>query len=148
MLESAAPDPEEPFATVGIRDKYCDKLTTAKHDMKILFKIVLVLLTLLAAASGITKVMLMEQDVGFFGRYGFSDPALIAFGAVQLMGGALLPFNKTRFVGAVAVAITFLVSLVLLIMDGNVPVSIATIVMTLLLGVVMKQSWKKAPAEL
>lgn len=45
-------------------------------------------------------------------------------------------------------AITFLVSLVVLLMDGNIPVSIVTIVMTLLLGVVMKQSWKTAQSQL
>jgi len=58
-----------------------------------------------------------------------------------------LPFNKTRFVGAAIVAITFLVSLVVLLMDGNIPVSIVTIIMTLLLGAVMKQSWKTARSE-
>lgn len=116
--------------------------------MKIAFTIVLVVLTFLAISSGITKVILLQQDVEFFGRYGFSNRILVAYGVVQLIGGVLLPFNKTRFVGAAIVAITFLVSLVVLLMDGNIPVSIATIIMTLLLGVVMKQSWKTAPLVL
>ncbi|MCH7502618.1 MAG: DoxX family protein [Proteobacteria bacterium] len=116
--------------------------------MKIAYTIILAILTFLAISAGITKVVLMQQDVDFFGRYGFSDPILIAYGVVQLIGGVLLPFNKTRFVGAAIVAITFLVSLVVLLMDGNIPVSIVTIVMTLLLGVVMKQSRKTAPSEL
>ena len=116
--------------------------------MKIVFTIVLVVLTFLAISSGLTKVMLLQQDVDFFGRYGFSNQILVAYGVVQLIGGVLLPFNKTRFVGAAIVAITFLVSLVVLLMDGNIPVSIATIIMTLLLGVVMKQSWKTAPSVL
>ncbi|MCP5089916.1 MAG: hypothetical protein GY949_03230 [Gammaproteobacteria bacterium] len=109
--------------------------------MKIAFTTVLTILTLLAISSGITKVMLLPQDVDFFGRYGFSNSILIAFGATQRIGGALLPFSKTRFVGAAIVAITFVVSLALLVMDGNIPVSIVTFVMTLLLGVVMKRSW-------
>jgi len=108
--------------------------------MKIAFAIILTMLTLLAIASGTTKVMLLPQDVDFFGRYGFSNPILVAFGATQIIGGALLPFNKTRCIGAAIVAITFLVSLVVLILDGNIPVSIITLVMTLLLGVVMKRS--------
>ena len=116
--------------------------------MKIAFTIVLVVLTFLAISSGITKVMLLQQDVDFFGRYGFSNQILVAYGVVQLIGGVLLPFDKTRFIGAAIVAITFLVSLVVLLMDGNIPVSIATIIMTLLLGVVMKQSWKTAPLVL
>lgn len=109
--------------------------------MKIAFTIILTILTLLAISSGVTKVMLLPQDVDFFGRYGFSNPILIAFGATQLIGGVLLPFNKTRFVGAAIVAITFLFSLVLLVMDGNIAVSVVTFVMTLLLGVVMRRSW-------
>lgn len=109
--------------------------------MKIAFTILLAVLTLLAISSGITKVMLLPQDVGFFGRYGFSNSILIAFGATQVIGGVLLPFGKTRFFGAATVAVTFLVSLVVLLMDGNIAVSIATFVMTLLLGVIMKRSW-------
>lgn len=110
--------------------------------MKVASWIILVILTFLAIASGITKIALMQQDVEFFGRYGFSDPLLILYGSVQLVGGALLPFPKTKFVGAAIVAITFVVSLVVLILDGNIPASVTTIVATLLLGMIMQQSWK------
>lgn len=108
--------------------------------MKTAFTIVLVLLILLATLSGVTKVMLMEQDVTFFGKFGFSNPMLIIFGLVQLAGAGLMVFGKTRFVGAAIVAVTFLVSLVLLVMDGDIAVSIITAVVTLLLGLIMKQS--------
>jgi uncharacterized membrane protein len=86
----------------------------------------------------------MQQDVNFFGKYGFSNPILIIYGLVQLIGGLLLVFTRTRFVGAAIVAITFLISLVVLLMEGNIPVSIATVVATLLLGVIMKQRWPPA----
>ena len=105
---------------------------------------ILAILTLLAVSSGITKILLMPQDVDFFGKYGFSDPLLIAYGSVQLLGGFLLVFTKTRFAGAAIVAVTFLISLALLLMEGNVPVSIVTAVATLLLLVVMKRSWQRA----
>lgn len=111
--------------------------------MKIVFTIILAILSLLAISSGIAKIMLMQQDVDFFGKYGFSDVMLIAFGLIQLLGGLLLVFTKTRFIGAAIVAVTFLLSLVLLLMDGNMPVSIITLIATLLLGVIMKQSWKR-----
>ena len=116
--------------------------------MKIAFVIVLALLTLLAVFSGMTKVLLMQQDVEFFGRYGFSDSALILFGTAQLIGGISLLFKPTRFVGATVIACTFIVSLALLLMDGNIPVSIVTTVATLLLFVVMKQSWPFRSTEL
>lgn len=108
--------------------------------MKIASTIVLVILILLAALSGFTKVALMEQDVEFFGGYGFSNSMLMAFGLIQIAGAVLMILRKTRLIGAAIVAITFLFSLVVLIMDGNIPVSIVTAVATLLLGVIMKQS--------
>ena len=110
--------------------------------MKIAFAILIVLLTFLAVFSAATKIALMPQDVEFFGRYGFSNAMLIAFGAVQLIGGILLPLKKTRFVGATMIASTFLVSLVLLLMDGNMPISIVTAIATFLLFLVMKTSWQ------
>lgn len=109
--------------------------------MKIVSTTILVVLIFLAVSSGITKVALMQQDVDFFGKYGFSNPILIAYGGTQLVGGVLMVFRRTRFVGASIVAITFLISLAVLLMEGNVPMSIATVVATLLLGVIMKQSW-------
>jgi len=89
----------------------------------------------------------MQQDVEFFGQYGFTNPILVAYGGIQLIGGVLLVFRKTRFAGATIVAITFLISLVVLLLAGNIPASIATIVATLLLGVVMQRSWNTHPEE-
>lgn len=115
--------------------------------MKTVSTIILVILIFLAVSAGVTKVALMQQDVDFFGKYGFSDKILIAYGLVQLIGGVMLAFNKTRSVGAAVVAITFLISLVVLLKDGNIPVSIATVVATLFSGVIMKRSWTTAPSE-
>jgi len=110
--------------------------------MKIGFAILLAILTFLALSSGMTKLALMQQDVEFFGRYGFSNAMLVAFGVAQVLGGVMLPFRKTRFAGAAIVASTFLVSLAILLMDGNIPVSIVTLIATLLLLLVMKLSWR------
>lgn len=113
--------------------------------MKIAFSILLVLLTALAVLSGVTKIILMPNEVEFFSQYGFSNPMLIAFGAVQLVGGILLPWKKTRFAGATLVTLTFLVSLAILLRDGNMAVSIVTAIVTILLIVVMKLSWPAGP---
>ena len=110
--------------------------------MKAVSTIILAILIFLAISSGITKILLMQQDADFFGKYGFSDPAIIGFGLVQLIAGLLMVFTTTRFVGAAIVAVTFLVSLALLLVDGNIPVSIITAISTLLLGAVMKHSWR------
>ena len=104
--------------------------------------IILVILVVLAASSGAAKIALLQQEVEFFGKYGFTTPVLIAFGAIQLLGGVLLALKKTRFFGAAIVGGTFLVSLVLLVLEGDIPVSIITLFATLMLGIVMKQNWK------
>ena len=109
--------------------------------MKVVSAIILTVLVLLAVSSGAAKIVLLQQDVDFFGKYGFSNWLLIAFGVAQLLGGLLMVVSKTRLAGAVVVATTFLVSLALLLVEGNIPVSIVTTVAILLLGTVIKQSW-------
>lgn len=109
--------------------------------MKIFFYAVLVIIIFLAASSGVTKIMLMQRDVDFFGQYGFTDPILISFGIAQLLGGVLLAIPKSRVVGAVLVAITFFISAVILLMAGNGVMAVITLVCTVLLGFVIKQSF-------
>ena len=52
----------------------------------------------------------------------------------------MMVFSKTRFLGAAIVAMTFLISLVILLLEGNFPVSIFTIVATSFLGFIMYKS--------
>lgn len=58
--------------------------------MKFVSTIMLVILVFLAVSSGMTKILLLQQDVDFFGRYGFTNFILIAYGLVQLIGGLLI----------------------------------------------------------
>ncbi len=112
--------------------------------MKILINVILAILVFLAVLAGITKIMLMQQDVELFGKYGFTNSILIAYGVVQLFGGILLVLPKTRIAGAILVAISFLISAVVLAMEGNVPVTIVTLVCVLLLGFIIQQSLIRA----
>jgi len=116
--------------------------------MKIFFNVILSILVLLAVSSGITKILLLQQDVDFFGKYGFTNSILIAFGAVQLLGGILLLLPKPRIIGAVFVATTFLVSAVVLVLDDNIPVTIITLICVFLLGVIIKQSINNTAQQL
>jgi uncharacterized membrane protein YphA (DoxX/SURF4 family) len=104
--------------------------------MKIVFNVVMLVLVLLAVSSGVTKISLMQQDVEFFGRYGFTDPLLIAFGCAQLVGGVLLAIPKTRLIGAIVVAITFVISAGVLFMEGKIPITLVTLVCVLLLALI------------
>ncbi|MEP3844255.1 MAG: hypothetical protein ABJM43_02750 [Paracoccaceae bacterium] len=102
--------------------------------MKFFPTVVLGLLVFLAISSGLTKILLMPQDVEFFGKYGFTNFLLILFGAVQVIGGLLLIFLKMRILGAAIVAVTFATSAVILILAGSVAATIATLVALGLLG--------------
>ena len=111
--------------------------------MKIFYNIIITILIFLAVSSGFTKIILMQQDVAFFAQYGFTNPILIAFGAIQLLGGILLALPKTRVIGAVLVATTFLISAVILIMADNMSIAVITLIFVMLLGLIMKQSMNK-----
>ena len=102
--------------------------------MKYIPTAVLYLLVFLAGSSGITKLMLMTQDVDFFGQFGFTNPLLMLFGAVQALGAVMLIFQKIRIAGTAIVAVTFIVSGVVLILAGSVPATVATLVALALLG--------------
>jgi len=108
--------------------------------MKIFYWLILAVLVFLAISAGGTKVMLMQQDVEFFGRYGFTNTMLIVFGVAQLLGGVLLIWLKTRAVGAIIVAITFLVSAVILVFAGSYPLAIVTAICVSALGYIVRQS--------
>lgn len=108
--------------------------------MATLHKVFLVILIFLAVASGLTKILLMPQDVEFFGRFGFTSPLLVAFGASQVIGGVLMAFPKTRALGAVIVLITFSISAVMLYLAGNLPVTFVTVAAIVLLGDVIRRN--------
>jgi len=108
--------------------------------MNLIFKIILGILVFLAISSAITKIMLIPQDVDFFGSHGFNKTMIIVFGATQLIGGILMVIPKMRMYGAIVVAITFLVSAALLVMDGNILVTGITVIAIALLGWVAKLS--------
>lgn len=105
--------------------------------MKIIWNLLIAVIALLAIASGVAKMALMQQEVDVFGRYGFIDPILVAFGAFQFAGGVFLAFRKTRTIGAAVIALSFLASLVVLLLDGNVPMAVMTAVVTTAVVAVM-----------
>lgn len=108
--------------------------------MKIVMKIILGVLVFLAISSGITKIMLMPQETEFFGKYGFNDIMLMIFGVIQVIGGVVMIMPKLRTYGAIAVVITFGISLILLILEGNYPVSVVTLIAMALLVLIIKQN--------
>jgi hypothetical protein len=85
--------------------------------------------------------MLIQQEVEFFGPYGFTNPILVAFGLIQLVGALLLPLPKIRIIGAFIISITFLISAAILLMSGNIPMAFITLAFVLLAAFIAKQSF-------
>ena len=112
-------------------------------NMAIFHNITLAILVVLAVASGATKILLMQQDVEFFGEYGFTDPILVTYGVIQLIAGVLLALPGTRIVGACVVAATFVISAAVLVMAGKIAVAIITLVCVVLLGFIVNRSQSK-----
>lgn len=108
--------------------------------MKVLQIVILAILVFLAVSSGVTKIMLMQQDMVFFGKYGFTNPLLVIFGAVQVIGGLMMVFAKVRVIGAVVVAVTFVISAVLLAIEGSVPAMITTLIALVFLGFAIQRT--------
>jgi hypothetical protein len=88
--------------------------------MKILIKLNLVVLVLLSLSSGVTKILLMPQEVEFFGGGGFSSTWIVVYGAAQLVGGILLILAKTRLWGGAVMVFTFGVSTILIFLSGKI----------------------------
>ena len=106
--------------------------------MKIVLGILLTVLVLLALASGVAKVLLLEREVIFFGAYGFGAPVLVLFGLVQILGAVLMILPMTRVLGAALVGLTFVISALLLVHAGDLPTAFFTVVAIIGLGVVIK----------
>ncbi|MDH3646497.1 MAG: hypothetical protein OER80_06970 [Gammaproteobacteria bacterium] len=111
--------------------------------MKILRRVILVLLILLGIASGISKIMQTPQEMEFFqGVMGFSANTIVLFGVAQLAGAALLVFQKTRIVGALILAMTLLISTIIIFMAGKIGFGFFSILPILMAGVVINDSVK------
>jgi hypothetical protein len=123
--------------------RYDEKI--AGLELRYLFNTILGVLVFLSLSSGITKVLLMEQDVEFFGGYGFSNPILIAFGALQIISGLMLLIPKSRLAGALIVSATFIISLFILVLEQSVVPSLLTVISLAMLGFVIQQTIKPKP---
>ena len=114
--------------------------------MKIVMTMILLLLVLLSISSGINKIMLMPQEVEFFGGAGMSNMVIIAFGAVQVMGGSLLIAPKSRLWGVFVMVVTFTISTVLILIGGSIGFVLYSILPIILLGLIARDHLAESPA--
>ncbi len=103
--------------------------------MKLFLKINWILTTLLSIATGVFKILQQEEDIRLFDRIGFNETATTLLGVIQLIGGILLIFPKTRKIGAWVMIPTFIVASIAVFANKMYPfgiVSLLFIVMTIL----------------
>jgi len=86
-----------------------------------------VLLTLLSISTGAVKLARMEDEMRIFREVGFSDPLIIAFGVVQLIGGLLLIHNRTSRTGAWIMLPTFALATGVAFANGMIPFGVASL---------------------
>lgn len=87
--------------------------------MKYLFFAVLIILVILSLAAGGAKVFNMPQEIQFFKDAGIHSTWLLPLGSLQIIGGLLAIYYRTRRVGSAAIALGFLLSTIVIFMTGN-----------------------------
>ncbi|NND43723.1 MAG: hypothetical protein HKN58_00255 [Xanthomonadales bacterium] len=110
--------------------------------MKILSAILIYALAVLSILAGGAKISLMPQELEFLQGFGLNAGLVVAFGIVQVAGGAMLLFSRVRTVGAILVASAFLVSAILVFLTGNWVFGLISLVPAALAGVVIRQAPK------
>ena len=88
--------------------------------MRVLRRINFVLVTALSLAAAIPKLARLPSEVEFFSSVGLGKGALVMFGALQLAGGVLLVFRRTRLWGSAIAALAFVGSAAMLFSTGQI----------------------------
>ncbi len=96
-----------------------------------------ILLALLGIAAGVAKMMQMPQEIAFFqGQLGFSSNTIVTFGAVQLIGGLMVVFKKTRLAGSILLGLTLFLSSIAIFMSGNIGFGLVSLIPVIMADVV------------
>ncbi len=88
--------------------------------MKYLYFAVLIILVIMSLAAGGAKVANMPQEIEFFREAGINASWLLPLGGIQIIGGLLAVYHRTRRMGLTLVATGFLISTIVIFLTGNV----------------------------
>lgn len=113
---------------------------TEKPLVKTLIIVIAVVTGLLSIAAGFAKATLAPQEVGFLGPFGLSNSLIVSFGLVQIVGGLLMLIPKTRFPGSLLATATFAISVVFVLMGGNLGFAAISLIPLALTGWVALQT--------
>ena len=102
--------------------------------MHLLKKVNLVLLILLGGAAGFAKVTQAPPEIAFFAGIGLGAMVVVVFGVLQIAGAVSLIFAKTRLIGAILLDVTFSLSVVMILMTGQIGFALVSVVPVLMAG--------------
>ena len=105
--------------------------------MKLVLKINWILITLLSIATGIFKLMLQEADIALFAKIGMSPMATTILGLIQLVGGLLLIFRKTRKLGAWILIPTYVLASIAVFANEMIPFGLVSILFIIMASLVI-----------
>lgn len=100
--------------------------------MKTFLQVNWILTTLLSIATGVFKLFQQEADIALFKAIGFNTVAVTLLGVVQLIGGILLIFPKTRKIGAYVMIPTFIIAAAAVFANGLIPFGIVSLLFILM----------------
>ncbi len=107
-----------------------------KH-MKAIQKINLVLLILISLGAGAAKLLQEPTEMQYFMDAGIGLNALLLLGGVQILAGILLIFHNVRRRGAVVAVVTFLVSTIIIFINGQIAFGAFSLLPILMAGYVI-----------
>ncbi|OAO02069.1 hypothetical protein A8B75_13025 [Sphingomonadales bacterium EhC05] len=87
--------------------------------MKYLYYAILVIMVILSLAAGAAKVSNMPQEIRFFEEAGIGSTWMLPLGCLQIIGGLLAIYRRTRQAGSAVIAIGFLLSTFVIFATGN-----------------------------
>ena len=107
-----------------------------KH-VKAVQKITLILLILICLGAGAAKIMQEPTEVKYFMDAGLGLNVLLLLGGVQILAGILLMFQTVRRRGAVIAAAGFLVSSIIIFINGQIAFGFFSLLPVLMAGFVI-----------
>jgi hypothetical protein len=100
--------------------------------------VIWILLSLLGVAAGAAKMLQTPQEMAFFqDQLGLNAEAIMAFGLLQFVAGVMLVFKKTRLVGAALLAVTLLLSTIVIFMAGQIGFAVVSLLPVLMADLVV-----------
>lgn len=105
--------------------------------MQIVVRILVYVVAILSVAAGIPKILQMPQELGFLNSLGLSGFVVSILGAIQLAGGVMLFWSRSRLPGALLASLAFLVSSAAIFFSGNAIFGLVSLIPLLIVLIVI-----------